>query len=63
MSGHAATGIDDNLPAGQTTVTDRAADDKVARGIDEILGAGTQPVIGQHWLDDFFHNRFVQVFL
>src|SRR3989344_1877411 len=52
-----AVGVHDDLAAGQATVTLRAADDKTARGVDQVAGV-LQPFLGQHGLDDLFDDGF-----
>jgi len=61
MPGHAAVGVDDDLAAGQTAVAHRAADDEAAGRVDEVTRVLGQPLGGQHRLDDFLHDGFLQL--
>src|SRR5690606_28062577 len=61
VTGSATVGIHDDLAAGQTTVTYRAADDELAGGVDVELGLAVQPLGRNHVLDDFFAHGFGQI--
>ncbi|RMU44311.1 hypothetical protein ALP28_05422 [Pseudomonas savastanoi pv. nerii] len=61
VTGHAAVGVDDDLAAGQATVTYRATDDEVAGRVDVELGVLVQQVRRDDVLDDQLHHAFAQV--
>ena len=63
MTGHTTVGVNDDLAASQTAVSDRAADHEVAGRVDMVLGAGVQQLGGQYVLDDFFQHGFAQIAL
>ena len=59
VPGHAAIGVDDDLPAGQAAVTHRAADDEAAGRVDVnvFLLALIEPLCRDDRLDDLVHDR------
>src|SRR5690606_18636698 len=61
--GPAAVAVDDDLAPGEAAVTHGAADDELAGGVDVVLGAGVEPALGQHVLDDLLHHRFLEILL
>ena len=61
MTGHAAVAVDDDLAAGQTAVTHRAANDELAGRVDVELGVLVQQLGGDDVLDDQLHHGFAQV--
>ena len=56
MGSVAAIGIHDDLAAGQSRVPRRAADNKAARGIDEILGLLVEQLRGDHRADHMLQH-------
>lgn len=63
MTSHAAVGINNNFTASQTAVTHWPTDNKTASWVDKVFGMGSDPFSRQNWLDDLFHDGFVQIFL
>ena len=59
MTTHAAVGINDDLPSGQTTVAVRTADLELARRIDVILHVPLEQFLWQQRFDDFFDDGVV----
>lgn len=66
MAGHAAIGVGDDLPTGESGIAHRAADDEGARGIDQGRHLTGIDVValhhrGNHLLADLRGETFLQV--
>ena len=62
MTGHAAIGIHDDFPPGQTGIPLRTADDEPAGGIDVVDGVFVQQVSRNHRFDYVFQDVPAQLF-
>ena len=59
VTAHAAVGVDDNFPPGQTGITLGSADDEITGGVDEELGGFGQHALRQDFFDDFLDAEFL----
>src|SRR5207249_4173972 len=58
---HAAVAVDDDLAASQTGVALRSANNKTARGVDEVNSLLIEHFGGQDFLDNFLDNEIANI--
>ena len=61
VTAHAAVGVDDDFPPGQTGIALGSADDEITGGVNEEFGGFGQHALRQDFFDDFLDAEFLDL--